>query len=55
MTSLPKDLEISPEDLDKISGGFFFLVALAAVALAGCGGALKEKASSSSTFPGQPK
>src|SRR4051812_35835523 len=37
MTSLPKHLEISPEDLDKISGGFFFLLALAAVALAGCG------------------
>ena len=55
MTSLPKHLEIPPEDLDKISGGFFFLVALAAVALAGCGGALSEKASSSSTLPGQPK
>ena len=54
MASLPKDLEISPEHLDQISGGFFFLI-LAAVALAGCGGALSEKASSSSTLPGQPK
>jgi hypothetical protein len=55
MTRLPKHLEIPPDDLDKVSGGFFFLVALAAVALAGCGGALGEKATSTSTFPGQPK
>ncbi len=28
--------EIAAEDLDAVSGGFIFLVALAAVALSGC-------------------
>ena len=47
MNNLPSHLvEIAPEHLDKISGGFSFLV-LAAIALAGCVGAgSKQKATS---------